>query len=70
MKLTIAATISFEERTEFIKQKLTLKTSKSPVEDKVNVECKDHEEMVKLLKSLQYRYECGGDDDRFVVLPM
>lgn len=70
MKLTIAATIPFEERVEYIKQSLMLKTSETPVEGRANVECKDHEEMVKLLQSLQYQYESGGEEDRFIVLPM
>lgn len=70
MTTKISATIPFEERIEFIKRSLTLKTSEAPVEDKANIECKDHEEMIRLLQSLQYRYEFGGEEDRFIVLPM
>lgn len=70
MKLTIESSISMQEKIEYIRQSLSLTTSEEPIEGRENIECSNHEEMLQLLQALQYRYECKGENDRFIVLPL
>ena len=67
--ITINASIPTEERKLYIEQYCTLTTSEIAMNNRHNIECSTHEEMVEMLNSLPYRYNINGERDRYIVLP-
>ena len=69
MTATIKASLPIEEKIEFIRQSIVLVTSDKQVEERMQVECTDHQEMLDILHTLGFRYKVNGENDRYIILP-